>query len=135
MKILSFRGFTLFAFGSALAASASLLNAEPAIGFAALSQTPAKSASALPVTTTFEKLKETDKDGHYVMKVTNTSKQTLKITAAVVESVTFHAHPKNRSLPEHAVAAGETWTVDNLAPEDKVTLTAAGFDPLVVTVK
>lgn len=111
------------------------MNAEPAIGFSALSQTPAKSASALPVTTAFEKLKASEKDGHYVLKVTNTSKQALKISVAIVESVTFHAHPKNRSLPEHAVAAGETWTVDDLAPEDKITLTAAGFDPLQLTVK
>ncbi|MEO6006355.1 MAG: hypothetical protein ABIZ04_00690 [Opitutus sp.] len=92
--------------------------------------------AALPVTASFEKKATAgERGGHYSLNLKNTSDKTLKVTVAIVESVTSHARPKNRSVPEHALKAGDSWSVDDLSPSDKVTVTAEGFAPLEMTVK
>ena len=37
-------------------------------------------------------------------------------------------------VPAHLVKAGDTWTIDGLAASDKVTVMAAGYAPLELTV-
>lgn len=94
----------------------------------------ADKAASLPVSTSFEKVSSGEDRGQSVLKVKNTSHDSLKVAAAIVESVTFHAHPKNRIVPEHSIKPGKEWKIEGLARGDKVTLTAAGFAPLEVTV-
>jgi len=45
-----------------------------------------------------------------------------------------HNRPKTRDLPSQTVAAGAVLTIDNLAPDDKVTLNTTGFAPWSVVV-
>lgn len=94
----------------------------------------ADKAAPLPVSTSFEKVSSGEDRGQSVLIVKNTSPEALKVTAAIVESVTFHANPKNRTLPEHRIESGKDWKIEGLARGDKITLTAAGFEPLEVTV-
>jgi len=123
----------LFLVSSTLAISAATASAAPAPDRTL--QPLADKAMALPVKTSFEKVKAGENGGQFSLKVTNTSKESLKIAVAVVESVTTHSHPKNRTLPAQTVKAGDHVSVDDLAVGDKVTLSAEGFEPLVLTVK
>lgn len=93
----------------------------------------ADSAPALPLAPTFKKVPDSE-DGPYVLNLENTSKDTLKVSAKIIPSVTFHANAKERNLPEHAIDPGQVWSIPGLATADKVTLTAEGFAPLEITV-
>jgi hypothetical protein len=90
-------------------------------------------APALPLTVSFDKVSGTE-DGPYVLKLTNGSKDAIKVTVKIFPSVTFHANAKERDLPEHAIDAGQVWSVPGLASTDKLTVTADGFAPLDITV-
>ena len=94
---------------------------------------PADKAPSLPLTATFEKGTATDK-GPYVLKLTNTSKDTVKVNAKILLSVAFHMGSKNWDLPEHAIEAGQVWTIPDLSAGDKITVTAPGFAPLELVV-
>lgn len=98
-----------------------------------IAQRLADKAAKLPVTTTFEK-KGTGEGPQYVLNVKNDSKADLKISAKVLLSVVVHNTDKARNVPAHVVAAGETWTIPELAAMDKVILTAEGFEPLELVV-
>lgn len=123
----------LFLFGATLAVSTAQVFAAPAPE--TVLRPLADKAMSLPVKTSFVKVKAGENGGQYALKVTNTSKESLKLTVAVIESVTTHSHPKNRTIPEHTLKAGEELSVDDLAVGDKVTLSAVGFEPLALTVK
>jgi hypothetical protein len=99
---------------------------------AALAQMDDK-APSLPVTSSFEKVADAD-NGPYVLSLKNTSGAELKVTAKVLLSVYFHDDLRSRNIPEHAIAAGEVWTINRLAAQDKVTVSAKGFAPLELTV-
>jgi hypothetical protein len=73
-------------------------------------------------------------NGPYVLKVKNTSADTLKVSAKILLAVAFHADNKAKLVPEHAIAAGDTWSIADLAAADKVILTATGFAPLEIVV-
>jgi hypothetical protein len=88
----------------------------------------------LPLTTTFEKVAVTDNGPPFVAKLKNDSKGDLAVTTKVLLSVAFHANDKARNLPEHVIKAGQTWTVPDLAANDKLIITAKGFAPLELTV-
>jgi hypothetical protein len=94
----------------------------------------ADKAAPLPVSTSFEKVSSGEDRGQSVLIVKNTSPEAINVAAAIVESVTFHANAKNRTLPEHRIESGKDWKIEGLARGDKITLTAAGFEPLEVTV-
>ena len=96
-------------------------------------QPMADKAPTLPVTATFEKGANTE-TGPYVLKLANTSKDALTVSVKVLLSVAFHADSKARIVPEHTIAAGETWSVSGLAAADKVVVSAKGFAPLELTV-
>lgn len=88
---------------------------------------------ALPVTTSFEK------DAHatgapIVLKVTNTSKETLHVSGKVLLAVVHHAADKARAVPDHTLKGGETLTIKELSAEDKVLLSAHGYETLTIEV-
>jgi hypothetical protein len=89
-------------------------------------------APSLPVTTSFAK--SDGEDGPYVLSVKNTSATSINVSAKVLLSVYFHADSKAKNIPAHAIEAGQTWSIPGLAASDKVTLSAAGFAPLDLTV-
>lgn len=90
-------------------------------------------APALPLTATFAKV-EGAESGPYVLKLQNTSKDALKVTAKVLTSLPSHADRRTRDIPEHVIDAGQTWTIPDLAASDKVTVMSPGFAPLELTV-
>jgi len=49
-------------------------------------------------------------------------------------SVVNHAMDKARKLPDHSLAAGQTWTISELTADDKVILSAPGYAPLEIRV-
>jgi hypothetical protein len=123
----------LFALGCALSLAPGLIAAARATDALALQPLAADKAPALPLTAAFEK--GTGAEGApYVLKLTNTSKEAVKVAAKVLLSVAFHADSKARNIPEHAIAAGATWSISDLAANDKVVISAKGFAPLELTV-
>ena len=93
----------------------------------------ADKAPSLPLTATFEKVTGGEK-GPYVLKLTNSSKDSIKVTAKVLLAVAFHADSKARNIPEHAIGPGQVWSISDLVATDKVIISAAGFAPLELTV-
>jgi hypothetical protein len=90
-------------------------------------------APALPLSPAFEKVPNGE-NGPYQLKLTNVSKDTIKATAQVLASVTFHATAKERNIPEQVIDPGQVWTITELAATDKVVISAKGFAPLELTV-
>jgi len=88
---------------------------------------------ALPLTPTFEKVASTE-GTPFVLHLKNDSKDTLKLNGKVLMAVVNHAMDKARALPAETLDAGKVWTVTQLAADDKVIITAAGFAPLEVKV-
>jgi len=124
----SFR-FALVTLGCALLA----LVAVPAIR--ATTADAAKPAAAkLPLTATFEKVTTAEAGPPYVLHLKNDSKATVKVSGKVLLSVAFHSSSKARNVPEHAIEAGASWSIGELAANDKVILTAEGFAPMELTV-
>jgi len=72
--------------------------------------------------------------GPYILSLTNTSKNALKVSVKIHLSVSFHANTKDRSISDHVIDPGQVWTIDDLAAADTVTVTADGFAPLELTV-
>ena len=90
---------------------------------------------ALPVSTSIAKGQPGERGGPFVLSVKNDSQDTLKVSGKILLAVAYHMNTKNVDLPEHALAAGETWTISDLAAGDKVTLMAPGSASLEVVVK
>lgn len=90
-------------------------------------------APSLPLTYTFEKMTEGE-SGPYVLHLKNISSDAITVDVHVISSVAFHANSRVRNLPGHAIAAGEVWTITELAAADKVTISAKGFATLELTV-
>jgi hypothetical protein len=91
-------------------------------------------APALPLKASFEKSAPGENGGPYSVHLVNTSAKALKVTAQVYYSVVSHQSAKTKTMPAQVVEAGKTLTIADLAIADKVTLTADGFEPLVVEV-
>ncbi len=93
----------------------------------------ADKAAALPVTTSFEK---TSNPAHapISLKAKNTAKESLTVSGKVLLAVVHHATDKARPLPETTLKPGEVLTVADLSPEDKVILSAHGFETLTLDV-
>jgi len=87
----------------------------------------------LPLSHTFEKVESTE-GTPFVVKLKNDSKESLKLSGKVLLAVVNHAMDKARALPDHTLAAGETWTITGLAADDKVLVSAAGYAQLEVRV-
>lgn len=90
-------------------------------------------APSLPLTASFEK--GTDPNvGPYVLNLKNVSRDAIKVGVKIHLSVVFHANSKSRNIPDHVINPSEVWSIPDLAAGDKVTVTAAGFAPLELTV-
>lgn len=107
----------------------------PALKAAALAtlQPLADKAPSLPLTATFEKVTGVE-SGPYVLKLTNVSKDALKVSAKILLSVAYHMESKARIVPAHVIDPGQVWTILDLAATDKVIITAEGFSPLELVV-
>jgi hypothetical protein len=90
-------------------------------------------APSLPLTASFDKVADAD-TGPYILSLKNTSNAEVKVSAKILLSVYFHDDRRSRDIPEHAIGPGEVWTINHLAAADKVTVSAAGFAPLELTV-
>jgi hypothetical protein len=123
------RRTALLAFGCALSFA---LAQNPSLNAAAL-RPLADMAPALPLTPTFVKGDPGD-NGPYTLSLLNTSKDSIKVTAKVLLSVSSHAESKARNIPEHAIDPGQVWIITDLAAGDEVNLTADGYAPLELTV-
>jgi hypothetical protein len=86
-----------------------------------------------PLAVSFDKVTDSEA-GPYVLKLKNTSGDAVTASAKIFPSVTIHSDTKERDLPEHVIAAGESWSIPGLAATDKVTVDAKGFAPLEITV-
>ena len=118
----SLRKSALIALGFALSLvliPIAALNAAPA------EVTPAKS---LPLAHAFSKT--AGEKGPHELKLTNTSKASLKVSVKILLSVYSHASDKARVLPAQTIEAGKDWTISQLAALDKVIITAEGYAPL-----
>ena len=89
---------------------------------------------SLPLSASFAKTAGAE-NAPYVLTLKNDSTSTVKASAKVLLAVAFHAEAKARNVAEQVVEPGKTWTIDDLAKGDKVTVSAAGFTPLELTVK
>jgi len=56
------------------------------------------------------------------------------VTAAIVWSVASHNRANTIALPVHTIDPGQAWAINDLAAEDRVTLSADGFEKLEVKV-
>jgi hypothetical protein len=121
----------LLALGCALGCTFLVL---PAVKAAELATLQPLADKVLPLTATFEKATGKDAGPQYVLKLKNDSKDAIKASAKVQLSVVVHSSDKAREVPEHVIASGETWTIGELSATDKVTVTAAGYAPLELTV-
>jgi hypothetical protein len=72
--------------------------------------------------------------GPYTLALQNTGEKDLSASASVQKSVASHGDRKTRDVGPMTVKAGDTWTIDSLAAGDKVTVTVAGYAPLVVSI-
>jgi hypothetical protein len=117
------------AFGVALASVSPLQAANPPA-----MQSLADKAQKLPVSATFEKVKNNE-GPPFVMKLKNESEAPLEVSVTILLSVLSHNRDKARHVPPQVIQPGKTWTVDGLAALDKVTVAAKGFAPLQLEVK
>ncbi len=89
-----------------------------------------KSAPQLPLSGTFARGTPGENGGPYALTLTNTSKQNLSVRGTIVWSVTSHNRANTIKLPVRELAAGESWTIDDLAAEDRVILEAEGYEKI-----
>jgi hypothetical protein len=94
----------------------------------------ADKAPAAPLSATFEKVADAE-NGPFVLNLKNDSKEAVSAKAKVLLSVAFHADSKARQVPEQVIEPGKTWSIKDLAADDKVVVYAKGFAPLEITVK
>jgi len=117
----------LFAiFALVLGALTSITHAGPA----ELQPLADKAAAKLPVTGTFAKGTPGENGGPYALTLTNTSSEKLTVNATIVWSVTSHNRANTIKLPAKELAAGASWTINDLAAEDRVLLSAEGYENL-----
>jgi hypothetical protein len=128
----TFRSIVLLAVGGTIGLALVSTAALRAADLATL-QPRSDQAAQLPLTAAFEKVTGGE-NGPYVLKLTNTSKEAVSVSAKILLSVAFHADNKARTLPEHTIGAGETWSIPDLAAKDKVILTAKDYAPMELVV-
>lgn len=93
-----------------------------------------KKAPSLPLTASFAKGTPGEFGGPYAVTLTNTSSKALKVSATIIQSVTSHNRPKTIELPAQEVAAAGTWVINDLAVDDRIVLSADGFEKLELKV-
>lgn len=96
-------------------------------------QSLADKKAPLPITASFTKGTPGENGGPYAVKLTNTSNAALTVNVTIIWSVASHNRARTIKLPPHEIAAGESWSIDDLAVEDRLLLTADGFEDLDLT--
>jgi hypothetical protein len=91
---------------------------------------PDKKLPALPVTASFGKGTPGENGGPYALTLKNTSEKSLTVNATIIWSVKSHNRAATINLPPHEIATGGTWTINDLAFEDRIILAADGFEKL-----
>ena len=120
---------------SVAALSATVLAAAPLLRAADHeSHSAEKHGQALPLAASFGKGKAGEHGGPYAVTLKNTGKKDLKLSAKIVQSVAAHNTAKTIDVPAHELKAGDSWTINDLAVEDRVVVTADGYDKLEVVV-
>jgi hypothetical protein len=121
----------VFAVGIFVSTTICTVAASPGAG-AAMAEKPALAVA--PWKASFKKEASGKNEAPMVLMLKNDSRQALTVSGTITLSVVVHNRPKSRDLPSQTVAAGAVLTIDNLAPDDKVTLNTAGFAPWMVVV-
>ena len=98
--------------------------------FALSSTLCAADAASLPLTSQFGKGTPGENGGPYALTVTNTSDHNLQLSGVIHWSVTSHNRAQTQKLGPKTLAAGESWTINDLAVEDRVVLEADGYATL-----
>ena len=62
--------------------------------------------------------------------MTNTSDHSLQLSGVILWSVTSHNRAQTHKLGPKELAPGDSWTINDLAVEDRVILEAAGYAKL-----
>jgi hypothetical protein len=119
----------LIACGFSLLAVPALKAAEPAT-----LQPRADTAPSLPLVASFTKVAGAEK-GPFVLTLKNTSTAPVKVTTKILLALAAHADNKARNIPEHEIAAGQSWSIADLVLDDRVILTAPGFATLELKVQ
>ena len=91
---------------------------------------PGKKLPSLPLTATFGKGTPGENGGIYALTLKNTSTKSLTVKATIIWSVTTHTREKTIELPAHEIVAGGTWTIDDLAFDDRIIVSAEGYEKL-----
>jgi hypothetical protein len=89
-----------------------------------------KAAAKLPLSGSFAKGTPGENGGPYALTLKNTSKKTLTVEGTIIWSVASHNRANTIKLPPREIAAGESWIINDLAAEDRVILTAEGYEKL-----
>ncbi len=125
------RKTALIALGFALSlAPVTLLNAASSNVLQPLTEQTLKS---LPLTPTIAKV--AGEEGPFELKLTNSSKASVKVSVQILLSVYMHATGKARNLPAQAIEAGKDLTITKLAALDKVIVSAEGYASLTIEIK
>lgn len=95
--------------------------------------TAGEKAPELPLTASFGAGTPGENSGPYAVTLTSTSDEALTVTATITFSVQSHNRPQTKVLPPHEIAPGGTWTIDDLAAEDRIVLAADGYAPMELT--
>ncbi|WP_221031549.1 hypothetical protein [Actomonas aquatica] len=82
---------------------------------------------ALPLSASFDKGEPGENGGPYALTVKNTSDHALTLEGMVIFSVTSHNRAQDHHIGPKTLAAGESWTINDLAVEDRVVLHAEGY--------
>jgi hypothetical protein len=125
------RAGALLALGFALVVT---LVPTPALRAQDTAAQPAANLPSLPFSASFAKAAGAE-DAPYVLTLKNESASPITASAKVLLAVAFHADSKARAVPSQVVAPGATWTISDLAKGDRVTVSADGFAPLVLSVE
>ncbi len=117
-----------------IAATALALATIPATAQADKPSPTLAETAVMPLKASFEKDTSGKNEAPMVLHLKNESSKAITVSAEIELSVVVHNRPKSRSVAAQTVAAGAVLTIDNLAPDDKLTLSAEGYAPLVVVV-
>jgi hypothetical protein len=90
--------------------------------------------AVLPLKVSFANDTSGKNEAPMIVHLKNESSQALVVKGHIDLSVVVHNRPKSREVPQQTIEAGATLTIDDLAADDKITLSAEGFAPLVVVV-
>ena len=98
------------------------------------SKSTSDKAAKLPLDPVFKKETSGESKGLYILTLKNVSEHPVKVGGTIAQSVVSHSRPKTITLEVQTIAPGKTRKIEQLAAQDKLTLTAEGFEPLDLTV-